>query len=154
MRYFYFDTAHAIKEHDFIIENTGGRQGMLNENLLDSVIEHVQNDIYYPAIEDKVAHILFSIVKNHPFNDGNKRSAIVLSVYFLELNGFDFKINPFIMHMENIVVHVAKNLINKELLLEIITNILYKEEFTEELQVKMLDAISTKQNTENDENEF
>ncbi len=143
MTFFYFNTSHAIKEHDFIIDNSGGRKGILNVGLIDSVIEHIQNDLYYPELEDKVCHLFFSVNKNHAFNDGNKRTSIGLSAYFLELNGFDFKVSYFIREMENISVHVADNRIDKELLHEIITSILYENEFSEEIQLKIINAIST-----------
>ena len=38
----------------------------------------------YPSIEDKASHLLYFIIKDHPFNDGNKRSASFLFVYFLD----------------------------------------------------------------------
>ena len=125
MQFFYFDTIHAIKAHDFIIENSGGRKGTLNVGLVDSVVGHIQNDVYYPLLEDKLCHLFFSINKNHAFIDGNKRTSIVLSAYFLELNGFDFKVGYFIREMENIAVLVADNKIDKELLYQIIISILY-----------------------------
>lgn len=55
--FLYFDTAHAISVHDDIILKSGGNSGALNIGLLDSVIEHIQNDTYYPAIEDKITHL-------------------------------------------------------------------------------------------------
>jgi death-on-curing protein len=48
MAFTYFDTAHAITVHDEIINRSGGALGILNVGLLESVIEHVQNDFYYP----------------------------------------------------------------------------------------------------------
>lgn len=154
MVYFYFDTEHAIKEHDFIIEKSGGSYGILNRGLLESVLGHIQNDDYYPTIEDKICHLFFSVNKNHAFNDGNKRASIVLSAYFMELNGFDFRVDRFIRETENVAVHVADNRIDKELLFEIICSILYEEEYSEELQIKIIDAISVGVNPENLPDEF
>lgn len=153
MEYIYFDTVHAIREHDFIIENSGGRSGVIHIGLIDSVIEHIQNDLYYPEFEDKVCHLFYSINKNHAFNDGNKRTSIVLSAYFLELNGFDYRVGHFIREMENVAVHVADNRIDKELLHAIITSILYDNEYSEELQLKIINAISNDE-IDNQENEF
>jgi death on curing protein len=144
MEYFYFDTAHAIKEHDFIIDNSGGLKGTKEAGLIDSVLNHIQNDMYYPEFEDKVCHLFYSINKNHAFNDGNKRTSIVLSAYLLELNGFDFKVSYFIQEMENIAVHVADNRIGKDLLHQIIISILYENEHSEVLQLEIVNAISTK----------
>ena len=50
----------------------------------------------YPTIEEKAAHLLYFIVKNHLFNDGNKRSGAFAFVWFLQKAGLDFrsKISP------------------------------------------------------------
>lgn len=141
MDFKYFDIQHAIEVQDYIIESSGGRQGLLNIGLLDSILHHVQNDEYYPNLEDKVCHIFYSINKNHAFNDGNKRSSIVLSAYFLEINGAAFVINKYIQEMENVAVHVADNRINKDLLLEIICEIIYKAEFSEAVRLKIAIAL-------------
>lgn len=45
----------------------------------------------YPTIEEKAAHLLYFIVKNHPFNDGNKRTGAFAFVWFLQKAGLDFK---------------------------------------------------------------
>jgi death-on-curing protein len=91
--YLYFDTIHAISVHDDIIVKSGGNSGILNIGLLESVLEHIKNDIYYPSIEEKITHLFYSVNKNHAFNDGNKRSAIALSAYFMEINCYGFQVN-------------------------------------------------------------
>ena len=45
----------------------------------------------YPWIEDKASHLLYFIIKDHPFSDGNKRSAAFLFVYFLDKTAYLFK---------------------------------------------------------------
>ena len=45
----------------------------------------------YPTIEDKATHLLYLIIKDHPFYDGNKRSAAFLFVYFLDKSDYLFK---------------------------------------------------------------
>ena len=140
MAFAYFDTAHAINVHDEIINQSGGILGVLNEGLLDSVIEHIQNDFYYPEIEHKITHLFFSINKNHSFHDGNKRASIALSAYFLEINNCSFRTERFISEMENIAVDVADNRINKDLLFEIISSIIYEDDYTEELKLRIIYA--------------
>jgi death-on-curing protein len=137
MAFAYFDSAHAINVHDEIINQSGGLMGIININLLESVLEHIKNDFYYPEIEHKLTHLFFSINKNHSFQDGNKRASIALSAYFLELNNCSFRVNRFIEQMENIAVDVADNRINKDLLFEIITSLIYEEDFSEELKLKI-----------------
>ena len=137
----YFDVLHAIEVHDWIIEHSGGRSGILEIGYLESALTHVQNDLYYPSFEEKLTHLLFAINKFHAFNDGNKRSSIALGAYFLELNGFDFCVSQFVHEMENIAVWVAENKISKELLGEIVVSIIENEEQSESLKLKILEAI-------------
>lgn len=140
--YVYFDIEHAIRTHDFIIENSGGNSGVINSGKIESVLEHIQNDFYYPEFEDKLTHLVFSVNKFHAFNDGNKRTSIALGAYLLEVNGIDFCIDKFIIEMENIAVYVADNKIDKELLHEIITSILTEDEYNEELKLRIIDALT------------
>jgi death-on-curing protein len=139
---FYFDTNHAIKVHDWIIENSGGLRGNREIDLLDSALEHVQNDMYYPTFEEKLKHIIYAVNKFHPFSDGNKRSSLVLGAYFLELNGYDYCTKRFILEMENIVVWLAEGKINDDLLLKIIKFIVDDNEFDESLKIEIFEAVS------------
>lgn len=142
LQFFYFDVHHCILTHDWIIQNTGGREGILNIGYLESPLEHIQNDDYYPSMTDKLTHLVYAINKNHAFNDGNKRSSLALGAYFLKINGYDFIINIFVQKMENIAVLVADNVISKELLFEIIDSILYEDDYSEELKLKIYHAMS------------
>lgn len=45
----------------------------------------------YSTIENKAAHLLYFIIKDHPFSDGNKRTAVFLFVYFLDKTNYLFK---------------------------------------------------------------
>ena len=139
---FYFDIAHAIEVHDWIIENSGGRAGILEIGSLESALEHIQNDMYYPALEEKLTHLVFAINKFHAFNDGNKRSSIALGAYFLELNGYDYCVKQFVTEMENISVWVAENRINKDLLGDIITSIIIDDEYPEALKLRIYEAVA------------
>lgn len=135
---FYFDVHHAIQTHDWIIDNSGGLAGTKNFGQLESVLDHIQNDWYYPNLEEKLTHLVFSINKFHAFNDGNKRSSLVLGAYFLELNGYDYCVRKFVLEMENIIVWVAENKISKELLQEIITSIIMDDDYPDVLKLKII----------------
>lgn len=138
----YFTVEYAIEVHDNIVRESGGFFGVRDRGLIESTIEHMKNDFYYPDIEDKLTHLFYSINKNHCFNDGNKRASLALSVYFLYLNGLEVLAEKFILTMENIVVDVADNRIDRDLLFEIIQSILYEEDFSEELKIKIIHAKS------------
>lgn len=140
--YTYFNIEHAIRTHDFIIENSGGNSGIIEIGKIESVLEHIQNDLYYPEFEEKITHLVFSVNKFHAFNDGNKRTSIALGAYLLEVNGIEYCIDKFIIEMENIAVYVADNKIDKNLLQEIISSILIEDDFNEELKLKIIDALS------------
>lgn len=43
-------------------------------------------DYIYPSIEEQAAHLLYFVIKNHPFVDGNKRIGAFLFIWFLHLN--------------------------------------------------------------------
>jgi death-on-curing family protein len=60
------------------------------------IFQSVFGEDAYPSIEEKSAHLLYFIVKNHPFNDGNKRSGAFSFIWFLSQTGFDYrlKISP------------------------------------------------------------
>ena len=142
MPFLYFTTEYAIKTHDKIIEISGGVSGIKDLGNLESPLGHIQNDDYYPDLEDKVTHLVFSINKNHAFTDGNKRTSIALGAFFLELNGLDNMVSKFIIEMENIAVNVADNKIDKDLLFEIINSLIYDEDYSEELKLKIIASLS------------
>ena len=63
----------------------------LREDGLSSILGNLDQSVFgepaYPTIESKAAHLLYFVVKNHPFSDGNKRSGAFLFVDFLHRNG-------------------------------------------------------------------
>ncbi len=75
--------------HDFQIDKHGGSHGVRDETLLDSAMGKPQNLYAYEQgdIFDLAASYAYGIAKNHPFIDGNKRTAFVSAALFLELNG-------------------------------------------------------------------
>ena len=66
------------------------------EGILGNVMQSAFGKEMYPSVEAKAAHLLYFIVKNHPFNDGNKRTGAFAFVWFLQKNRFPFrtKITP------------------------------------------------------------
>jgi death-on-curing protein len=142
LAFLYFDEPHAIQVHDWIIEQSGGMPGTKDLGCLSSVLEHIQNDDYYSCFEEKLTHLVFAVNKFHAFNDGNKRSSLVLGAYFLELNGYNYCIKKFVKEMENIVVWLAGNKISKELLQRLITSIVMEDDYSESLKLELIDVIS------------
>ena len=137
----YFDVRHAVDVHDWIIDNSGGRQGCHDVGQIDSVLANIQNDDYYPELVDKLTHLVHSVNKVHAFVDGNKRTSIALGAYLLEINGFDYCVTRFVHELENISVWVAENRVSKELLRKIIYSIMMEDEFSEELKLAIISAV-------------
>ncbi len=133
----------AVAVHRKTVEvSGGGTLEHLNLGQLESVLEHIKNDDYYPTFEHKLTHLFFSANKFHCFQDGNKRIAISLGAQFLLLNGYVFVAGRFIREMENISYHVATGRINKDLLHEIVCAVINDAMDDESLKLKILNAIS------------
>ncbi|MEW6773398.1 MAG: virulence protein RhuM/Fic/DOC family protein [Bacteroidota bacterium] len=66
------------------------------EGIFGNVFQSAFGTDVYPTIEEKAAHLIYFIVKNHPFVDGNKRCGAFAFVWFLQKAGFNFrkKISP------------------------------------------------------------
>lgn len=139
----YFDVRHAVEVHDYIIEVSGGLHGNRDIGLLESALDHIQNDLYYPTLQEKLTHLVFAVNKFHAFNDGNKRASISLGAYFLELNGYDYCVRNFVIRMENIVVWLAEGKINKDLLGEIVMSLIEEDDYSESLKLKIIEATNT-----------
>ena len=79
----------AIAAHAEQIAEHGGGEGIREAGLLDSAMARPQNLALYgdPDVSELAASYAFGIARNHPFVDGNKRTAAVVSETFLVLNG-------------------------------------------------------------------
>lgn len=87
------DLQEVLEIHQVLIQEFGGSQGVRDEGLLKSAIERPFSGFgeteFYPTPEGKAGAILESIVKNHPFIDGNKRTGYVLMRLILMQFGND-----------------------------------------------------------------
>ena len=143
----YLTIEQAIDTHRKTVEvSGGGTLEHLDLGKLESVLEHIQNDVYYPTFEDKLTHLFFSANKFHCFADGNKRIAITLCTQMLLFNGYLYCTSRFLHEMENISYHVAAGNIDKDLLHEIITAFLAEEKDDEGLKLKIVKAMSGNDN--------
>ena len=77
----------VIATHDLLIEEIGGGQGLRDEGALASAVMRPQIG-YYDGIVEEAAALMESLSQNHPFIDGNKRVAFVVTDAFLRMNGF------------------------------------------------------------------
>lgn len=143
MAWLYLSLEQAIVIHGKTVTvSGGGSTGQLEIEKLDGVLNHIQNDDYYPSFDTKLTHLFFCACKFHCFEDGNKRIAITLCAQMLLLNGYLRSVNAFIRDSENISYHVAAGAISKELLGEWMRAILNGQDDDESLKLKIYQAIS------------
>jgi len=104
---------HKQLENAFILSS-----GVRDENLLASAVNtpfqtFMGNDLY-PSLYDKAAQLCYGIANNHPFTDGNKRTALHSMYVYLIINGFDITATQ--QDVENMIIDVAAgNMTNTEL---------------------------------------
>jgi len=83
----YVTTADALFFHKQLIERYGGAPGIRDVGALESALHRPQTG-YYDTILHEAAALLESLVQNHPFIDGNKRTAFAVVDVFLRINGY------------------------------------------------------------------
>ena len=95
MKYLSLDEVIAI--HDDMIEEYGGSHGIRDLGLIQSAISRPQASFggqdLYPSIFHKAAALFHSVMFNHAFVDGNKRTTISVTARFLTLNGFSLEVS-------------------------------------------------------------
>ena len=83
----------VVAIHGMQIAEHGGKDGVLNEAALEASLVNPKHFFFYtkpkPDIPAIAARYAYSITNNHPFCDGNKRTAAVVCEVFLMLNGFE-----------------------------------------------------------------
>lgn len=87
----WIDLALALAIHDRQVAEHGGASGVRDANLLESALARPQQTSVYaepePDLADLAAALAHGLARNHPFVDGNKRTAAVVCETFIELNG-------------------------------------------------------------------
>ena len=71
----------------------GSERGHQLEGIVGNLYQTFGGEDLYDSVEEKAAHLLYFVIKDHPFSDGNKRIGSLLFLYFLEKNNFLFKDN-------------------------------------------------------------
>jgi death-on-curing family protein len=97
--------------------------------ILGSIVQTFGGQHLYPSIEEQAAHLLYFVIKNHPFSDGNKRIGAFLFVWFLEKNQHRFKQSGELKINDNaltaLALLVAQSDPNeKELMVQLICNLI------------------------------
>jgi len=138
----YLNLQQDIELHSWLINNAGGSEKLDNSNYIDNILQEIQNDRNYPKFKQKLTQLIFAINKSEKAIADSKRLSIALGCFLLELNGYDYVVHYFAEEMENIVVWLEKNKIDKELLAEIIESLIEEEDYSEELKLEIAIAVS------------
>lgn len=101
----------------------------LNEKRLQQVVQTFGGEYLYRSIEEQAAHLLYFVIKNHPFTDGNKRIGAFLFVWFLEKNKHRFKKSGEVKINDNALVALAllvaqSNPDDKEIMVKLVVNLI------------------------------
>ncbi|GAB4238809.1 MAG: type II toxin-antitoxin system death-on-curing family toxin [Chlamydiales bacterium] len=122
----FLTTDQVMEIHDTFVEEYSGLPGIRDHSLLDSAVQMSKLTVFgedmHPTLYDKAAAYLYHIVKNHPFNDGNKRTGAGAALIFLRVNGIDpeYDNDSYVQ----LVVSVAEGSVNKSEIREFFKGIL------------------------------
>jgi death on curing protein len=108
--------AEVLDLHHLILQGSGGMEGVRDMNALESALGlprmTFEGAELYTTIADKASALAFSLIKNHPFLDGNKRVGHAAMETYLVLNGHE--IGAPIDEQEQIILQLAEGSIGRE----------------------------------------
>jgi death-on-curing protein len=107
------DVIYINKE---VLEETGQTSFPRDRGMLESAVGKPINHFHYKGVEDVVVlatTLLFGIARNHPFEDGNKRTGLLAAVAFLEANGYT--IDQYVsLGLSTLIVHVLRGALTEK----------------------------------------
>ena len=75
--------------------------------ILGNILQSFGGEFVYPSIEEQAAHLLYFVIKNHPFSDGNKRIGAFLFIWFLQRNQHHLKTDGELKINDNALAAIA-----------------------------------------------
>ena len=112
----YLTLGEVLELHRRGIEQFGGAAGILNIDALESALGQPRATFgskdLYPTIVEKAGALGYSLIQNHPFVDGNKRTGHAAMEVFLFLNGFEIQAS--VDEQEGVVLQVASGALNRQ----------------------------------------
>ncbi len=112
----YLTLNEVLELYLLVMKQSGGAVGIRDVNALESAVAQPRMTFggqeLYPSIAEKAAVIGFSLIKNHPFLDGNKRIGHAAVETFLVLNGYE--IEAAVDEQEQVITDIASGKINRE----------------------------------------
>jgi death on curing protein len=108
--------SQVLDIHQRQIQRFGGTSGVRDEGLLDSALAQPQatfgGELLHSTIHEQAAAYLYHLAMNHPFIDGNKRTAFAIMDTFITLNGYSLNLSQ--EQAYNLVIQVVQKEISKE----------------------------------------
>ncbi|WP_299416126.1 type II toxin-antitoxin system death-on-curing family toxin [Acaryochloris sp. IP29b_bin.148] len=114
----FLNLALVLKIHSQQIDKFGGSHGIRDQGLLESALAQPQasfsGELLHSTIYEQAAVYLYHLVMNHPFIDGNKRTAFAVMDTFIRFNGYSLILEN--TEVYEIVLQVAKSAMGKDAL--------------------------------------
>ena len=112
----FLDQASVLRIHERQIRKYGGTPGVRDDGLLESALAQPQatfgGALLHLTIYEQAAAYLYHLAMNHPFLDGNKRTAFAVMDAFLRLNGYQLNLSN--DQAYQLVLEVVKKTVSKE----------------------------------------
>ncbi len=112
----YLTLSEVLEIYSRVMQHSGGTVGIHDLGALESAVAQPRMTFggtdLYPTIVEKAAALGFSLIQNHPFVDGNKRTAHAAMETFLVLNGYE--ILAMIDEQEQVILKVASGEIGRD----------------------------------------
>ena len=92
----FLEPEEVLELHDALLETHGGLVGLRDRGGLMSAVQSPRNQWYYSGgdLVDLASVLLLHLIRNHPFNDGNKRAALASALVFLDAHGISLRDDP------------------------------------------------------------
>ena len=114
----YLTLGEVVELHRRVVAQTGGATSLRDLGALESAVAQPRVTVggvdAYPSLAAKAAAVGFSLIRNHPFVDGNKRVGHATIATFLKLNGFDLRAE--VADAERIILGVAAGELGRDAL--------------------------------------
>lgn len=129
---------NAMAAINALKEKFGGSQWFANEkddsfrSSIGQIYQTFAGEDLYPSVEEKAAMLLYLVVKNHSFSDGNKRIAAMLFLWFMEKNGILYGENGHKRIADNTLVALTLMIAEsrteeKDIMVRVVVNLINKE---------------------------
>ena len=112
----YLTVGEVLEVYDRVMKQSGGSVGILDLGSLESAVAQPRmtfiDEELYPTIVEKASALGYSLIQNHPFVDGNKRTRHAAMETFLVLNGFEISASE--SEQEKIILGVASGKVDRK----------------------------------------